>query len=342
MSVRLQTHTLGQNAGFLLPKAIHRKRYPRLSKVFLARFTAAVLVFFLSLLILPFCTDGDQTQYRKVYEALPDFGLIEGFLFYGGNTGSREFVHFILSWVACRFVEKDLFIAFSNAILAYVAMSLFQKWKASIIIAFLIILTNFYFYALYFTAERLKFGFIFLALSLIYIDQIKRSYGFAFLAVISHVQVIIVYGSILFKFFIGQLLKPFRTVKVSKAVLLLIPFVFIPPLLVWNQILVKFHDYYNERAVVELIRILFFFLLSLWYSMNKKETFIIFVPIFIAVFLVGGERVNIFGYFVFLYYGLQIRGGWNFGVLATSSYFTYSSIGFLINVFQRGDGFLLG
>ena len=59
----------------------------------------------------------------------------------------------------------------------------------------------------------------------------------------------------------------------------------------------------------------------------------------IAVFMVGGDRVNIFGYFAFLYYGLQIRRGWNFGVLATSLYFTYSSIGFLINVFQLGDGF---
>jgi hypothetical protein len=316
------------------------KRYLRLKKTFLTRITAAALVFSLSILILPFYTGGDPARYRKVYTALPDLGLTEGYIFYSLYLSSKEFVHFFLSWLASRFVEKDLFIAFANAILAYVAMTLFQKWKASSIIAFQIILTNFYFLGLFFETERLKFGFIFLALSMIFIDQIKRSYGFAFLALISHVQVAIVYVSMLFTFFVEKLLKMFRTAKISKAVLL-IPFVFIPLLLVKEQILAKFQDYYkDERALVELVRILIFFLLALWYSKKKKETLIIFIPIFIAVFLVGGSRVNIFGYFVFLYYGLQIRRGWNFGVIATSLYFTYSSIGFLINVFQHGGGFL--
>lgn len=316
------------------------KHYLRLSKTFLARITAAVLVFSLSILILPFYTGGDPAQYRQVYEALPDLGLTEGYIFYSLSLSSKEFVHFFLSWLASRVVGKDLFIAFANAILAYVAMTLFQKWKASIIIAFLIILTNFYFLVLFFETERLKFGFIFLFLSMIFIDQIKRSYGFAVLALISHVQVAIVYASLLFNFFVKQLLKLFRAAKISKAVLL-IPLVFIPLFLIKDQILAKFPSYYKDtRTLVELVRILLFFLLALWYSKKKKETLIIFIPIFIAVFLVGGDRVNIFGYFVFLYYGLQIRRGWNFGVLATSLYFTYSSIGFLINVFQRGGGFL--
>lgn len=316
------------------------KHYLRLKKTFLARITAAGLVFSLSILILPFCIAGDQAGYREVYDSLRYLNIKEGFLFYSAKLDSLEFVHFFLTWLASRVVGKDLFIAFSNAILAYVAMSLFQKWKASIIIAFLIILTNYYFFAVYFTAERLKFGFIFLFLSMIYIDQIKRSYKFAVLALISHVQVAIVYVSLLFNFFVKQLLKLFRTAKISKAVLL-IPLVFIPLFLIKDQILAKFQFYYKDtRALIELVRILLFFLLAFWYSMKKKETLIIFIPIFIAVFLVGGDRVNIFGYFVFLYYGLQIRRGWNFGVLATSLYFTYSSIGFLINVFQRGDGFL--
>ena len=315
----------------------------RFSRAFIAKLTAAVLVLLLSLLIMPFYTDGDQAKYRKVYEVLPDLGLTEGFLFYSFTLTSQEFVHFFLSWVASRFVEKDLFIAFSNSILAYVAMTLFQKWKVSVIIALLLLLTNFYFLVLYFAAERLKFGFIFLALSMLYIDNVKRFYGFAALAFISHMQIIIVYVSILFNVFVRQIIKLFRTLTVSKTVfkslLFFAPFLFILALLLGDYFLKKYQAYYGERSLAGLARIFVFLLLALWYSKKKSETFIMFIPIVIAVFLVGGERVNLFGYFAFLYYGLQFRGGWNFGVLATSAYFAYSSIGFLSNVFQYGEGF---
>jgi len=318
------------------------KCYLRFSRSFFTKLTAATLVLLLSLLIMPFYTDGDQKVYRAVYEVLPDLDLKEGFLFYTFNLSSQEFVHYILSWVASPLVDKDLFIALSNAILAYVAMSLFQKWKVSVIISFSLLLTNFYFLVLYFPAERLKFGFIFLALSMIYIDQVKRFYGFAILAIISHVQVIIVYVSILFNVFVRQISKLIRTGKISKSGLYLVPFLFIPPLMVGNHLLTKFQSYYGEGGLAGLARILLFLLLALWYSKEKSETFAIFVPLVISVFLVGGDRVNLFGYFAFLYYGLQFRHGWNFGVLATSAYYAYSSIVFMANVFQRGDGFIPG
>ena len=65
----------------------------------------------------------------------------------------------------------------------------------------------------------------------------------------------------------------------------------------------------------------------------------IFFPLFIAVFLIGGERVNMIGYFVFLYYALPINKGFNFGVLLTSAYFLAASFGFTINIIEHGDGF---
>lgn len=318
------------------------KFYTMPSRIFLEKLTAAILVLFFSFLISPFYTDGDQRVYRAVYEILPNLDLIEGYSFYTSQLSSKEYVHFLLSWVASSFVDKDLFIAFSNATFAYVAMSLFRKWKASVIISFIIILTNFYFLVLYFAAERLKFGFIFLTLSLIYVDQLKRFYVFATLAIISHAQVIIVYGSILFHALIRQILKLIRTREVPKSVFFLVPFLFIPPFLVGDHLLMKFQDYYGSGGLEALGRIFVFLLLALLYSKDRGETFAIFLPLFIAVFLVGGERVNIFGYFAFLYYGLRIRGGWNVGVLVTSAYYAYASIVFLVNVFQRGDGFISG
>ena len=318
------------------------KYHSILSRIFFAKLIAAGLVLLLSLLIMPFYTDGDQGVYRKVYKALPDLGLTEGFLLYSVTLTSKEVVPFFLYWVASRFVDKDLFIAFLNAILAYAIMSLFQKWRVSVTIAFLLLLTNFYFLVLYFAAERLKFGFIFLALSLIYIDHVKRFFGFATLALISHVQIIIVYVSMLFNFIVMQINKLFRTGKVSKKLLLVVPFLFIPLLLAENQVISKFQSYYSERTLTELAKIFAFLLLALWYSKKKMETFIVFIPMVIIVYMVGGERVNMLGYFTFLYYGMQYKRGWNMGVMATSAYYAYTSIDFVINIVKHGNGFFIG
>jgi hypothetical protein len=304
---------------------------------------AAVFVFLISLVLLPYYTNGDLSSYKKVYEALPNFGLMEGLSFYTRNlNSSQEFIHFILSWIASRFIDKDLFIALSNATLAYVAMGLLRKWNTSIIVAYFIVLANFYLWVLYLPAERLKFGFIFLILSVMYLDKSKRFYAFTTLALISHIQVLVIYGSIVFRFLVKQAGKAFQTGRMARSVLFVIPFMLIFPLLIGNQVLTKFEAYYDERPLFELAKITVLLLLALRYSTKKNETVAVFFVLFVAVFLVGGDRLNMLGYFAFLYYALQFRGGWNFGVLTTSMYFTYRSAGFLVNVIQHGDGFFAG
>jgi hypothetical protein len=65
-------------------------------------------------------------------------------------------VHFLLPWLESRFLDKDLFVASANALLAWVAFGVFQKWKASVLIAVLLVFTNYYLIAMYFSAERLS------------------------------------------------------------------------------------------------------------------------------------------------------------------------------------------
>jgi hypothetical protein len=300
----------------------------------------AVLVFIFSLAICPYYINGDQIVYIKLYEGLRGLNIIEGFVFYASNIDSKEFGHFFLSWLSSNcHIEKDLFIAISNAFLAYFLLSLFQKWRVSAIIAVMLITTNFYFIVLYFAAERLKFGVIFLVLSILYIDKIKRFYVFVFLSIISHIQMLGIYIPIFFNVFVKQLSKLFRTEKISRYILFIFPFLFIPVLLMADQIFIKIQACLNVRDLVEIVKSLLFFLLAFWYSKKKIETILLFLPLIIAVFLLGGNRLNMFGYFIFLYYALPFRGGFNFGVLATSAYFAYSSIGLIANIMEYGNGF---
>ena len=306
-----------------------------------AKPAVAIFIFVFSLVICPYYINGDQIHYIRLYEGLKNLDLVEGFTFYTSNIDSKEFGHFFLSWVASNcHIGKDLFVAISNVFLAYFSLTLFQKWRVSVIIAVMLVTTNFYFIVLYFAAERLKLGVIFLVLSIRYIDKVKRFYVFAFLSIISHIQVLIIYFSIFFNVFAGQLSKLFHTGKISRYILSIFPLVFIPILLMTDQILSKIQAYLEVKQLVELVKILLFFLLAFWYSKKKIEPVILFLPSIIAVFLLGGSRLNMLGYFIFLYYALPFRGGFNFGVLVTSAYFAYSSIGFIINIIEYGNGFV--
>lgn len=315
----------------------------RLSRVSFVKVVTAMLVFLLSLIILPYYTEGDQSLYRSAYEILPGLGLIEGYSVYATILGTRELGHYLLSWMASRFINKDLFIAVSNAVLAYLAMSLFVKWQSSITVAAFIVLTNSYFFFLYFTGERLKFAFIFLILSILYltVGWSRKFCLFAISALVTHISVAIVYISASFKAFIQKTLRLFATGRISRKALFFIPLLLIPCFLLSNHISGKFLFYASrhEFAFSGLWRILAFLVLALWYSNRKRETFMMFIPLIAAVALVGGDRLNIFGYFAFLYHGLQYKKGMNFGVMATSLYFLYSSVVYLSNIFSSGMGF---
>jgi hypothetical protein len=75
------------------------------------------------------------------------------------------------------------------------------------------------------------------------------------------------------------------------------------------------------------------------YTKNMYKSLLIFSPFLVGIAIVGGSRLNMLAYFIFLGFGLKINGGLNFGVLLTSAYFFYKSIGFVANVLNYGHGF---
>ena len=129
----------------------------------IAAIFVGALVFFLTLLVAPYYTSGDQEHYIKAYDGVAGLSLVEGFSFYTDTLSSTEIVHYSLISLGNWFgAEKNFLMAISNAILAYLSMRCFEKLKASVLVAVAIVVLNFYSIVLYFSAERLKFGYIFL------------------------------------------------------------------------------------------------------------------------------------------------------------------------------------
>ena len=101
----------------------------------------------------------------------------------------------------------------------------------------------------------------------------------------------------------------------------------------------KFFAYFYINSFLELYQWSLLFFLSLIYSKNKNQTLVIFLVLGIVTLLVGGSRVNMMSYFVFLFYGLQYKQGLNIGVIITSLYFFFKSIPFVYSIYTYGDGF---
>lgn len=299
----------------------------------------SLAVFLISLAVGPYYLGGDQLHYRRVYDELAHLGLVDGYIFYANSLDSKEFVHFFLSFVASRHIDKDIFMSVSNAILAYASMQLCRKWEASVLVAALIPLTNFYFYVMYFSAERLKFGFIFLVLALTYTHRPVRFYSLSFLAIVSHAQTTLVYLSVAFRIAAEKFLRLAQVGKFNPRFIVLVFLGALPVLLMREQFISKIGSYYELRSLEELYRVIVFFGLSLWYARNKIQPALIFVPIILATIFVGGDRVNMLGYFMFMYFGLSYRRGLNAGVLGLIIYFAFKSNLFVLDVIANGTGF---
>lgn len=309
-----------------------------ISKTNVAQLMVAMTVFSLTLLIKPYYTGGDQRYYTTAYAALSNLNLVEGAYFYFRTLASQEITHFVLSWIASRVMGHDVFIAILNAFFSYTAVSLLLKWHASLSMAILIVLTNFYFLVFFFTAERLKVGIMFLALSILYSHRVKAFYFFSVVAMLAHVQVAVVYFAIMLKGAFESIVAP-RLTKRALLSLIVAPLLLFPLIILREHIILKLPHYIGAWDFFGVIRVGAFMILALFTTRKRVELVTLFAPVLMAAFLVGGHRIVLFGYFLFLYYGLQLKGGKNIYVLTTNVYFFYSSIEFLTNVLLHGHGF---
>ena len=298
----------------------------------------ALVVFILSLIISPYYILGDQENYRKFYEEIPSLNFIDGFLHYSLSLSSKEPGYYTITWIFSRFLEKDLFISILNAILAFYSMQLLIKWRASIYVAASIVLTNFYFYVLFFAAERLKVSVMFLTIALLYVNG-PKFYFFSMLSIISHIQTLVVYVMLFFRETLIAFFRIITSSKINKLFLLALILLSLMLVLMSDQIITKFKSYALTGFDIQVTYKMFiFYFMSLVYSRNKLETTILFIPLIIGVLMIGGTRINTFGYFVFLYYAVPINKGFNIGVVLTSVYFFIKNIIFVHDIIVNGHG----
>lgn len=313
----------------------------RISSKSLAVAINATFVFCFSYFIGSQFILGDQLVYRSLYQGVDGLGLVDGYYWYISQVDSKEFGHYFLIWLASGCLDKDIFNAISNTVLAYFSTKLFLRWGAKPIIAVVLVSFGYYHLGMYLSAERLKYSFLFVTLSIYFYEKKHIFIVSLVLAVITHVQALIVYVTLYFEHYMESLLASFLTLRIKKIVffsLLAASIFMIAFLLVFFEHILSKYEFYNERfgGIVALKQMVVFFILSLFYSGKKLRVILLFIPLVITVYLIGGMRVNLIGYFVFLFFALKVNGGVNVGVLSTSIYYTLGWSGYVLNVINFG------
>lgn len=302
------------------------------------------LVFFSSLVLAGFYTEGDQANYHSAYDILPGLSLDDAWNLYTFRISAIEPVHFLVSLFGSNLeIDKNLLMAVCNGILATYLMQLFLRWGADIRIAAAIVCTNFYVFVLYFAAERLKFGLIFFVLALLCTGNPIRMAFFALMSILSHVSLLIVWlGSWLSQLFAkaergGLQSGSSWLTLVLTAALVIVFLVFESDYLIW-----KLGSYVAAKGAFSftaLVPVLILTGFSCFYSKRLIMPVLSFLPVMTGILILGSSRLNMLGYFIFLYYGLRVNGGLNLGVVSTLTYLAYKAFGLASNIILHGHGF---
>ena len=92
--------------------------------------------------------------------------------------------------------------------------------------------------------------------------------------------------------------------------------------------------------VMHIIKPCIFMVFSLLiYKRNIGVIILMYLPLIMTAFILGGERIVIFTYFLFLFLSFKKSPKLNIYVCICSIYFIFQSIGFLKNVLIHGNGY---
>ena len=325
----------------------------RKTQYFLGTISVVLCVFIGSIFLAPYYFGGDQLHYNITYYGIQNLSLHDAYELYNARLTSWELSHFIVIWITSGLgIEKNLVMALANSILAYFIMKICYKWRVSLLVSSSICIRNFYMLALYFSAERLKFAFLFFAISIYYVNYRKKFFIFSLLTLASHLQFIILYLGLMLPKFLSEYLKRVKRILVThmfkirselfgEVAFLSIVIYFL--VMVGDQLILKYNYHStiakDDGAIINMIRVFIFFGMTVLYSKKYKVITLNYIPLMIAIFFLGGHRLNIFAYVLFMSHALVYKRGLNFGVLITSIYFMYKSIGFVNRIIDTGNGY---
>jgi hypothetical protein len=191
----------------------------------------------------------------------------------------------------------------SNSLLAVLFTRYLYKKNFSLILIFFILFTNYYLLTMFFTLERTKFAFILFFIALLN----KRKIVFL-ISIFTH-------SIMLFPIFAYLTSKYISTINILKKNIVqknnklkntfnLLAFI-LTCIFVYFYLGEHLNSKFNSYAFIdfEIYQILIISFFSYITATYKSEALIFFLIIIISIVVLGGDRLNMLGYFAFLHFG---------------------------------------
>lgn len=264
-------------------------------------------------------------------------------MMYRNYLDASEPIYFIIIYIVSNFIDKNIFMSLINGIFVY----FISRYSSSLRINKFFILSlifNFYFLALFFSLERLKFSLLFFVLFLYYFPIRRKKTLFLTLSILSHTQTIILFISAYINSFIKSVVRTFKNLRIKKSPYFIIgiSILFLATIFLKDHIFRKVNAYISAGLdIANIIKPAFFmFLTFLIYKKDFSKIFFMFLPIILSSFILGESRLVILSYFLFLYLSFKRSPRINIYILTTSVYFIYRGFIFLNNILQYGNGYI--
>lgn len=290
-----------------------------------------------SLFLHPFYIYGDQEFYRDFFKNINNYNEIsEAFYFYRNTVGATEPLYLIFSKIISFFFDKDIIYSIINGVFLGVATSLLMRRGLNIFLA-IIFVFNFYVMTLFFSAERLKLGLLFLGVFFL----MKSNWRFVFLiaAPLFQFQLIIPISSWLIWRFYGGI----RSIKLSVlfiliALAILMYYQFYDYLVVYIGSKLESYQDAGWGGGVALVKPLVF--IGVAFFAVERENYLRFIfsvtPILVASYFFGSERQTLLAYAVMIYFWSKKRCGFNFPLILASLYFFAQGLFFVDEFLKSG------
>jgi hypothetical protein len=299
-----------------------------------------IITYFFSIEFSALYYSGDQVGYRTFYENSYRYSLSELPKFQNYTISAGEPVFGLIVWVGSTLeIDKNVYMSVFNAILCAEVFLLLRKYKVGYPFI-LISLTNYYLLVLLFSAERLKFGFIFLLAA----GLLPRRIAWAslFISCLSHFQMILTISSIGIGSFVGSSSNIISSL--NKRVYLSYPVIILGAYFIYREfndaISVKAVTYYESYfSYIGAVEVAILFFIGLVIYNNKKEITGVMVPAILFVVIIGSARGNMIGVINWLWLMIKSNKTINLVVVAVMLYFSAKSYSFIVSVINFGHGF---
>jgi len=285
---------------------------------------------------------GDQVFYRELYSSLADASIDEisaNQVFY---TGSSEPVYGMVAWFGARLgIDKDVYFSIFNALFCDFLLLLLLRSSAK---KLFIILTfsNFYLFVLLAPAERLKMAFLIVLLGLLF-KGLKSRLALLGTSFLCHFQMLLLFGAWAFSL-VPQIANArwFNKKNIARWLTFSIVFAVI---FSWfystfaEVLFAKFESYHSGYKLESAFNIII--LMALTPLIFRKKWPPLFALLLTAVTagVVGPERVNMIGFFLFAYFAVGERKTGHSLVVILMLYFAVKGLIFMSDVFRFGTGF---